>query len=94
MSQSSGEICVNPYHYERIANTIQRRRFNEWREDGSELTRHSDKPEELVFIVTDDDALSDTGTPTAKDKKFFFIIFGENTHFVPTLGGYHFQHLK
>jgi len=34
MSQSSGEICVNPYHYERIANTIQRRRFNEWREDG------------------------------------------------------------
>ena len=76
MSQSSGEICVNPYHYERIANTIQRRRFNEWREDGSELTRHSDKPEELVFIVTDDDALSDTGTPTAKDKTFF-SLFGD-----------------
>ena len=58
MSQSSGEICVNPYHYERIANTIQRRRFNEYiREDGSgQVHLDSDKehPEELVFIVTDD----------------------------------------
>ena len=85
MSQSSGEICVNPYHYERIANTIQRRRFNEWREDGSELTRHSDKPEELVFIVTDDDALSDTGTPTAKDKKFFSLYLVKTLILYPLL---------
>jgi len=33
MSQASGEICVNPYHYERIANNIQRRRFNEYHDD-------------------------------------------------------------
>jgi len=51
MSQSSGEICVNPYHYERLSHS-NHGRMQYFRDDGSD---NEQQPEKLILVLDDNE---------------------------------------
>ena len=51
MSQSSGEICVNPYHYERLSHS-NHGRMPYFRDDGSD---NEQQPEKLILVLDDNE---------------------------------------